>query len=151
MSIELSGIVIPDEVEENKIPYDFFLYSNYIESDNIDSRKKADKLYEQFKENMYETGKDLIKRYNKDLGMYIFYISAPNYYLNLRKDANDLGHLHQEKIRYEMYDVIDLQCEVDKKRGRKLISSLAEKFYNFVIYHDMGRKKLYIYNEVEDK
>lgn len=147
--INLFGILIKEEIEEDKVPYELYLYSAPIE-DNNEKIKEMERLFTIYEKNIKEVGKKLIKRYNKDLDIDIYYVSSINFYLNIKKEPNDLEHKTQDKIKYELYDVIDISSLVEKKRGRKLLNGLSEKFYNFLIYQDIVRKKLYIYTEMDD-
>jgi hypothetical protein len=147
--IKLFGILIKEEIEEDKVPYELYLYSNPVENNN-DKIKEIDRIFELYENNVADAGKKLIKRYNKDLDMYIFYVSTINYYLNIQKEPNDIEHKNQNKIKYTLYDVIELESSVDRKRGRKLVNGLSEKFYNFLLYQDMIRKKIYVYVEADE-
>ena len=141
------GIDIPEEIEDNKLNYKLFLYSSSIDNSKPETKTQADKLYEFYKKRVAEEGKDLIKKYNNDLKMYIFYISIPNYYITVPTERLGLEYTNKKKVIFELYDIIDLESEVDKKRGKKLITGMSEKFYNNQIYYDMVRRKIYLYIE----
>lgn len=137
MKIKYFGTWIDDVLHEDKVPFSFFttsslLSTEQLEREDIETFRKYEKMYA-------NRNKKLIRYQPDGQPFSVYYISIPNFWL-----------LDNEKKHYELQDTIDLDDEVDKKRGLTYLTRLKERLYNIKLYRDYDRELLYIYVEKEE-